>query len=169
MKVRIFASGEVKHIENTLGSVLVSAGLAEVTDAPVTFTPLPKPGDFKVPEPKWLVDLHPRAAVHIIQMSILGQFHYYSGPPEDANRCEKWNGQQRWFNGFNRAIPALILEEYTRRWKSDPGHRDLPKYVNAGQPENPNAEQAKEQKRYDDAVRDGYVPFSGGGSSRVIG
>ena len=169
MKVRIFASGEVKHVENSIGAVLISAALAEATDAPVTYTPLPKPGQFKVPEPKWLVDLHPRAAVHVIQMNLLGQFFYYSGPPEDANSCEKWNGQTRWFNGFNRVIPETIVDEYARRWESQPQHRDMPKYVHAGKPENPNADAAKEQYRFDEAVRHGHVPYTPNPSARFKG
>lgn len=162
MKIRIFASGEVKHVENSIGSVLVSAALAEVTDAPVTVTPLPKPGDFKVPEPKWLVDLHPRAQVHVIQMCFMHQFHYYSGKPEDANASEKWNGGTRWLNGFNRAIPKPIVEEYARRWKADPFHCDIPKYVSANPVrDDTNARANQDQKRFDDAVRAGSVPYTG--------
>jgi|HubBroStandDraft_6_1064221.scaffolds.fasta_scaffold823282_2 hypothetical protein len=170
MKVRIFASGEVKHIENSLGSVLISAGLAEVTEAPVTITPLPKPGDFKVPAPRWLVDLQPRAQILVIQMVLLNQFHYFSGLPEHANRSEIWHGQTRWLNGFNRPVPQSIVDEYTRRWNSEPNHRDVPKYVKAGNPnrDEENEARAKEQKRFDDAVLNGHVPFTGGPSGRVI-
>jgi hypothetical protein len=170
MKVRIFASQEVKHVENSLGSVLISAALAEVTDDPVTYTPLPKPGQFVPPEPKWLVALHPRTNVHIIQMVLLNQFYYFSDDPADANRTETRNGRTRWTNGFNRAIPKNILDEYTRRWKSQPQHRDVPEFVSAANPNRceENEEQAKEKKRFDDAVASGSVPRTGS-KSNVIG
>lgn len=172
MQIKNLFSGIVTNERQDIARALIRQGMAEAVDPKeleMVARPgeqpyrIPKPGDFKMPEPKWLVDLHTRAQVLVIQMAILGQFYFYSGDPSDANRTEKWNGQPRFINGFNRAIPQPILEEYKRRWKAEPNHRDVPKFVSAN-PSNADSENEQrkaEQKRYDDAVRNGNVPYSG--------
>jgi hypothetical protein len=127
MKIRVLASGEIRHIENGLGSVLLSAGLAELLSKEEP----PAPGKLPKYQPKpvtpvWEVvvigNLHKELA---IQMTILGQTYQYTGLPADANRKISWDGGFRWYSGFGREIPSDVLRRYAESWKDNPELRPL--------------------------------------------
>lgn len=118
MKIRILASNEIRHIDNSTGSALVSAGLAEAlpgSEAPG----LPKP--YKagtVPAPQWSVEhiqLGTRGILAVV-MEINGQRTLYTGDPKRANDRVTWDGGGRYLNGCGREIPREILKQYAKQW-----------------------------------------------------
>jgi len=126
MKIRILASGEVRHIDNSTGTALVSAGLAEVLTK--DDLNLPKPGDYVSVPPKWevlvkQVNQTGRSEL-VIRMTRPGFVADYFGEPQYANSFRSWpgpdgktEGGRRWLNGFGMAVPDEILEQYTKQWK----------------------------------------------------
>ena len=118
MKIKIIASGEIRHIQNDMGSALVSAGLAEA------LSDRPQPGDYIPEQPKWEVTTVGTVKEElVVRMTILGQTYYFSGNPANANKTISWDGGCRFLNGMGRAIPKDILETYRDQWKSSPALR----------------------------------------------
>jgi hypothetical protein len=122
MKIRIIASGEIRHIDNSTGSALVSAGLAEALSNPDDKPGrLPKYGDARPAEPLWEVSVVKGSARNelAILMTILGQTHQFQGDPDTANAKVTWDGGFRYVNGLGREIPEEILRQYRKAWKSN--------------------------------------------------
>lgn len=118
MKIRILASGETRHIDNSTGTALVSAGLA------VVLSDRPQPGDYIPDQPTWEVTtVGVTKQELVIRMTILGQTYYFSGNPATANKTISWDGGCRFLSGMGRAIPKDILEVYRDQWKSNPALR----------------------------------------------
>ena len=126
MKIRILASGEVRHIDNSTGTALVSAGLAEVLTK--DDLNLPKPGDYVSIPPTWEVLVkhvnQTGRSELVIRMTRPGFVADYFGEPQFANAFKSWpgpdgktEGGRRWLNGFGMAVPDEILEQYTKQWK----------------------------------------------------
>lgn len=166
MKIRILASGEIRHIDNSTGSALVSAGLAEslsaTDDKPGR---LPRAGDAVVPQPIWeVVVIKSAQPVLAIRMTIGTQDALYTGDPKKVNARVEWNGGGRFTNGFGREVPEEIAKQYAKQWKSndhlravggfsDPDTRDaFSSTVNTvGQ---------QEKEAFDREVANGNVPFT---------
>jgi hypothetical protein len=123
MKIRILASGEIRHIDNSTGSALISAGLAEGLSTPADDKPgrLPRPGDAVKVEPFWeVVVVGITKTELVIRMTILGQSYLYGGAPDKANQKISWDGGFRYASGLGREIPEPILSQYKRQWKDNP-------------------------------------------------
>lgn len=132
MKVK-YKNGEVSSVRNDLGRELVRAGIAEAVDPKdleqsnkpndgtnLDLQPLPKPGDFRCPNPEWEVVLRKKATGGdelAIRMRILGTDYFYCGHPATANNKISWDGGFRWTSGLGREIPSETLREYEHRWK----------------------------------------------------
>jgi len=169
MKIRILASNEVKHVENSLGSTLISAGLAEPTQDPVTDSPLPKPGDFKIPEPKWSVIVHPWShplretrSVLFIQMNFMHGSVQYCGHPKKVNARVEWPGGGRYLNPFGRPVPPEIVAEYTKQWNAHEELRLTDAELNPTKVDDENRQRAKDKAEFDRAVAEGHVPRTRG-------
>ncbi len=124
MKIRILASGEIRHIDNSTGTALVSAGLAESLSADESTRKLPKYQPTLITEPEWeVITTGVTKQELVIRMTILGGVYHYSGAPETANRKISWDGGFRYANKFGREIPKPILEQYKRQYKDSPNLR----------------------------------------------
>jgi hypothetical protein len=172
MKVR-YQNGEVSSVRNDLGRELVRAGIAfavnqkeldepEQVGPPRTY----KPGS--VAAPKWKVGQFSKPVSGgfelRIQMQILGQTYSYNGDPYKANARVEWDGGSRYLNGFGRAVPDEILDEYSRQWKANPDLRGLsPIYgtdaVKAFSAES-NKRATAQKEFFDKQVAGGSVPYT---------
>jgi hypothetical protein len=181
MKIKIFASGEVKHISNEIGSTLISAGLAELTDAPVTGTEgkshidlqrehlaasiaaSPKPNltpKFSIVTVPYNDGQVPDKHVLAIRQDIGPQHFLYAGKPELVNAKRTWDGGFRYLSGFSCEVPGDIVESYTRQWKKNK-HLRLPDEVLNPTRDERNDSVRAEKDQYDKGVRGGNIPFSG--------
>ncbi len=124
MRIRIKQSGEEMSIENSAGAALVATGLAEKLvsdDRPIK---LPRPGDFKPPEPQWNV----LAAESLeglrflaIEFRIGNHRAVYFGDPKLANaKIRTPLGGECFLNGFGRPVPPQVVEGYASAWAANP-------------------------------------------------
>jgi len=156
MKIRILKSNEVRHIDNSTGEALISAGLAERAGADDRVASvLPKPGAAGVVQPKWEVVEHAgtERTFLALKMTVLHQTYIYSGAPDEIN--------DRSFGRPVEQIPEEILAEYRRQYRANPALRDqYSKYTGIpGETNCPENEKAgHEKKNWDDAIRNGSVP-----------
>jgi len=124
MKIRILASGETRHIDNSTGTALVSAGLAEALSADESTGKLPKYNPSANAEPEWeVLTVGITQQELVIKMTLLGGVYHYGGAPQNANRKIVWDGGFRYANSLGREIPKNILEQYTRQYKDSPSLR----------------------------------------------
>jgi hypothetical protein len=151
MKIRILASGEVRHIDNSTGSALISAGLAELISK--SDSPLPQPGDYKPPQPKWsIVVVSPETITltgrpqkflairrDVIRplasqqpTSQVGAVSYTLGGFADSSFCslppdlvhdKRYHDGRPFCSCFGCPVPDEILKEYKKQWKSNPDLR----------------------------------------------
>lgn len=164
MKIRILASGEIRHIDNSTGSALVSAGLAEVVSK--NDSNLPVPGDFKPTPPKWAVLVLPDSKTLVIRMSFPSSVMDYFGPPKDANRIVQNGGVSRYVSGFGREVPSEIVSEYTRQWKSNERLRGVPAGLQAAAAGGTNTQEKAAKEFADSELKSGRVRYT---PDRVIG
>jgi hypothetical protein len=139
MKVR-YANGEVSSVRNDLGRELVRAGLCTVLEQEPEVNPNQRPryAPGPAPESRWFITIEnyddalcPGKKVLAVRMDCAQQVAYYFGQPEHINACIKWEGGQRFVNGFGRAVPESVAVNYARQWESNP-HLRLPDAVLRG-------------------------------------
>ena len=111
MRVKFLATGVIAHERDAQARQLIKDGLAVLVG-------LPKPGDFRIPDPKWSVG--PCAGGHLaIQMDLLNNLAFYFGPPSAAHNRQDGSGS-RYCSAFGRPIPDAILMVYEKLWNDDP-------------------------------------------------
>ena len=153
MKIRILASGEVRHIDNSTGGALISAGLAELISK--SDNPLPGPGDYRPPQVEWsVVVMSPETEINLagrqlkwlairrdVKRPLVSQQAGKDGKPgnyqvgggfTDSSFCSlppDFVHNKRYANGgafcsaFGCPVPDEILKEYKRQWKANPDLR----------------------------------------------
>ena len=180
MLIRILASGECRHIDNSTGAALISAGLAElippkpqpehlsqrqrgIPTANGTVPPVPRPAPqpvFSIVTEKYLDALSgPDKKVLAVRMALDKYVSHYFGKPEHINACMTWEGGARYFNGFGRAVPAEIVEAYTRQWKANKDLRLPDAVLNPDRSCKENQDLQADKEFFNNQVAGGIVPF----------
>lgn len=168
MKIKNLFSGIVTNERVDIARALIRQGMAEALEPDTGDTPARpthKPGS--VGAPSWEVGTYelPVTGGHELRvvMKILGQTYYYNGKPEDANARVTWDGGSRYLSGLGREIPATILDEYRRQYKSNSNIRGVsPMYgADAAKAFSGAANQRMAEKKefFDKQVKGGTVPY----------
>jgi hypothetical protein len=187
MKIRILASGEIRHIDNSTGSALISAGLAELISK--SDSPAPQPGDYKPPQPKWsviVVTLETTITLAGRQQKFLairrevsrplagqrrnsqpGVVSYTLGGFTDSSWCslppdfvhdKKYANGEVFCSAFGCPVPPEILAEYKRQWKANPDLRaPYEGRPVPNRPDDPKADKAAIETRVENAAVAGVV------------
>jgi hypothetical protein len=125
MKIRSKLTGEISNCRGDIAKEMVKLGVAEFVEGAIENRPnkLPRPGDWKAPEPQWKVGVKRRADdVEIlgIFLQVGAQQMAYYGPPAHVNaKVRSKGGTESFFSGFGRECPFSIVAEYERRWYAD--------------------------------------------------
>ena len=162
MKVR-YENGEVSSVRNDLGRELVRAGIATLVENEPDGRCLPKPGDYKVPAPRWSVETVATHTGHVLAVVMrLGNSDpvLYAGSPKFINARREWQGGGRFVNGFGRRVPDETVKQYAQLWKeAEPqpvieGQEEIRRMFSGVE----NQAMAADKVYFDDAVKSGNVP-----------
>jgi hypothetical protein len=164
MRIKYLNNSVEDHVERNLGQSLIRAGLAVAVGAEENSSRLPKYQPASAPAPQWEVCVHTGIGtgekVLCIRMTLPHSVVDYFGPPENANAVKRWDGGQRFLNGFGCAVPDDILKQYKRSYKENPNLRGAGVAMPLGFTGGSNDSMASEKEAYDKSVASGCVPFS---------
>jgi hypothetical protein len=117
MKIKSLINGQVSNVRGDIAREMVKLGVAEILPE------FPKPGEAVLPPEEWAVVLiggYKGGNKHLaVQLKMGPQVFLFWDNPRLINARREWQGGGRYINGFGRAVPAAVADEYTKRWNQN--------------------------------------------------